>query len=235
MREIFITDIHSQFTKFDNLLKSANYNKEEDLLIVGGDYFDRGPESVEMAKWLEDNYENPNTVLLRGNHDLALISLVSGDTSTEAFLDIEFMKKCNGLDVTLEALVGKDYHINMSYKEMTECINKRFPRLLSALESTKYYHETDKAIYTHAKLPENYASRYKKTWDRAVWTNSDSWANSMNLKTRTDIKKPIYIGHYALPNYKDWDGETPKEINGVFFCDGGLGWDGQGLINIIEN
>lgn len=245
MRTIFITDIHSEFTKFEKLLKRANYT-EEDLLILGGDYFDRGAESAKMAKWLEDNYEKENIILLRGNHDHALIDLLKGKTDIDSYLGIMHMIKHNGLDKTLFDLVGlniyllklkqhQNYSFNM--KKLSEDINQRFPKLLQALESTKFYYEDEKAIFTHAKLPEDYKTRSDKAWERTTWENSDFWAHSKKWKAYrkgNNINKPIYIGHWALSNFPEWDGETPIEINGIHFCDGAMGWKYDGTYAIIE-
>lgn len=234
MREIFITDIHNQFTKFISLLDKANYDKNKDLLILGGDYFDRGPEASEVAQWLEENYNNDNVVLLLGNHDLALLQLLEGDESLFSKIEIKFMIKNNGLGETLESLYGKDY-ADYSNKEIKEKINKRYPRLLKALKSAKFVHETNNAIYTHSELLKNYKTASRKELEDAVWVNSRDWANSYRWKSRKDISKPVIIGHYALPNFKDWDKKNPIKVNGIIFADGGLGWGYNGTVHIINS
>lgn len=235
MREIFITDIHSQYSKFKTLLNKANYERDKDLLILGGDYFDRGKESNKMAKWLEDNYDKPNVVLIRGNHDLALMKLLNGCDSTviQDYLEIQHMVKVNGLDTTLDGLIGGDHRL-YTHSTIAEIINREYPKLLDALNSTKFYHETDSAIYTHAYLPFNYKTVFEQIWNKYLWENSYKWANSIMWTKQTEITKPVIIGHYALPNIDDWDKENPVVINGIVFADGGLGWGYDGVVNIID-
>lgn len=221
MRTIFLTDIHGHYTKSQLLLKSVNYSKD-DLLILGGDYFDRGPEVSLVADWLDSIYKDPNVILLRGNHELALIRFLRKDwiDSIDAYVEIEHMILNNGLDITLTSLAGTKYM--KSYKVMHKKISKRHPNLLSMLESTKWYHEDDSAIYTHSTLPSNYKDK-DADWESAVWDDTLKWAQE------SDVDKDVYVGHFALVNL----GSTkPVKINNITLCDGSLAWGGDGCIII---
>ena len=66
MNTYVISDIHGCFDEFQQMLDQIGFS-DSDRLILAGDYIDRGPNSLEMLRWLE---RRPgNVVAIRGNHD----------------------------------------------------------------------------------------------------------------------------------------------------------------------
>lgn len=61
-----MSDIHGCYDELMNMLKEISFSSD-DILIIAGDYIDRGKQSYEMLKWIEDKPQN--VILLRGNHD----------------------------------------------------------------------------------------------------------------------------------------------------------------------
>lgn len=61
-----MSDIHGCYEDFLAMLEKINFS-ETDHLIIAGDYIDRGRQSYEMLKWIENC--PPNVTLLRGNHE----------------------------------------------------------------------------------------------------------------------------------------------------------------------
>ncbi len=68
MKLFCVSDLHSFFTPFKKALDEKGFepNNPDHLLVVCGDIFDRGRESVEMLKYLDSL---TNVVLVRGNHE----------------------------------------------------------------------------------------------------------------------------------------------------------------------
>ncbi|WP_276948806.1 metallophosphoesterase [Acetatifactor muris] len=66
MSTYVISDIHGCCNEFLSMLEKIRFS-ESDNLILAGDYIDRGKQSYEMLKWLEQCL--PNVLLLRGNHE----------------------------------------------------------------------------------------------------------------------------------------------------------------------
>jgi len=52
-RTIVVGDIHGCFTEFISLLKLIDFSSD-DLLVVVGDFVDRGPQSWKVAKYIRD-------------------------------------------------------------------------------------------------------------------------------------------------------------------------------------
>ena len=68
-----MSDIHGCFDKLREMLKKIEF-KDEDQLIIAGDYIDRGPQNYEMLNWILD--PPGNVLLLCGNHDREFVTNV---------------------------------------------------------------------------------------------------------------------------------------------------------------
>lgn len=59
-------DIHGCFDDFQRMLEKIHFSAD-DHMILAGDLIERGPQNLEMLRWLESGPEN--MMLLRGNHE----------------------------------------------------------------------------------------------------------------------------------------------------------------------
>lgn len=73
MRYFIVSDAHSYFSFMKKALEEKGFDKDKDTLVVGGDLFDRGHESLEMLGYIESL---PKKVLIRGNHEFEFLNLV---------------------------------------------------------------------------------------------------------------------------------------------------------------
>ena len=71
MKYFVVSDIHSDYTGLKTALKNAGFNKrnKDHTLIVCGDVFDRGSETVELYKFLT-SIPKKRCILIKGNHEL---------------------------------------------------------------------------------------------------------------------------------------------------------------------
>ncbi|QFQ31988.1 bis(5'-nucleosyl)-tetraphosphatase (symmetrical) ApaH [Buchnera aphidicola] len=76
MSTYFISDIHGCYREFKILLKKSNFDVKKDYLWIAGDLVARGPNSLEVIRYLYSIKDRTNIVL--GNHDLNLIAVYSG-------------------------------------------------------------------------------------------------------------------------------------------------------------
>ncbi len=67
-RIVVISDIHAHLDRFKRLLDKVCL-REEDYLVILGDFLDRGPESYETYKYIRALEKRPRTVVLKGNHE----------------------------------------------------------------------------------------------------------------------------------------------------------------------
>lgn len=73
MSTYVMSDIHGCYEYFLTMLDKIGFS-DEDRLIMAGDYIDRGKQSYEMLKWIEQCPDNVR--LIRGNHEEEFASYV---------------------------------------------------------------------------------------------------------------------------------------------------------------
>ncbi len=75
MKYFVVSDLHSFKSEFEKALEKKGFKKNFDnhMLIVNGDIFDRGPESLEMKEYLDSIN---NKIMILGNHELLLLEII---------------------------------------------------------------------------------------------------------------------------------------------------------------
>ncbi|BEV73272.1 MULTISPECIES: symmetrical bis(5'-nucleosyl)-tetraphosphatase [unclassified Paludibacterium] len=76
MASYAIGDIQGCFAPFQQLLRKIDFNPGKDTLWLTGDLVNRGPESLEVLRWVYRHQDCVQTVL--GNHDLHLLAVSEG-------------------------------------------------------------------------------------------------------------------------------------------------------------
>ena len=71
MKHLIIADVHHQWRVVDKILN--NLSGQFDKVVFLGDFFDHFKDdsniSINTAKWLDVNLDNPNYIFIRSNHD----------------------------------------------------------------------------------------------------------------------------------------------------------------------
>jgi len=73
-RDFVVGDIHGHFKLLASLMEKVNFNTQQDRLFCVGDLIDRGPDSIDVLKWLSEPWFHG----VRGNHEQMLIDCLSG-------------------------------------------------------------------------------------------------------------------------------------------------------------
>jgi bis(5'-nucleosyl)-tetraphosphatase (symmetrical) len=71
-----IGDIQGCFKPFQQLLRQIEFNSGRDTLWLTGDLVNRGPDSLEVLRWVYRHQDSVEVVL--GNHDLHLLAVAEG-------------------------------------------------------------------------------------------------------------------------------------------------------------
>ena len=113
-RVLAIGDMHGKFSRLLNLIHKVNFDPETDLLILLGDYIDRGDENMRCLRWAIEMSKKPNVIALRGNHEHmmlcyyllggseASIWLPNGGAQTKRELDIWLRREPDALKTCLD-------------------------------------------------------------------------------------------------------------------------------------
>lgn len=76
MSTYVISDIHGCYTEFMQMLEKIKFDPKKDELIIAGDIIDRGPENLQMLRYMESKPES--VMFLMGNHDYDFIGYCRG-------------------------------------------------------------------------------------------------------------------------------------------------------------
>lgn len=130
-RLLAIGDIHGHAKAFVHLLNVIG-PAEDDVLILMGDYIDRGPHSKEVIDIILRLRQQTQLICLRGNHEQMMLNALE---SKEAF---DFWCQCGGEESLRSYGCTKLEDVPAAAFDF--------------LRSTVSYHETPKFIFVHANV-----------------------------------------------------------------------------------
>jgi predicted kinase len=113
----YIGDIHGCIDALNEFI--AKHYTEDSLYVFTGDYIDRGPNSSEVVKVLNNLYNNGNVELLEGNHERWLRFWANGND--EAINNKDFKESTVP---QLEYMDPVTHHVNLTKKEGRSFCNK---------------------------------------------------------------------------------------------------------------
>ncbi len=207
MRYYVVADVHSFYSELQKALTEKGYfdDKEPHKLIVCGDLFDRGDESVEVQRFITELIEKDEVILIRGNHEDLILELME---NAEYYFGREIVYShhwSNGTVKTVADLTGMDVFSD-DYKDIVAKMNDT-PYIKEIIPKTIDYFETEHYIFVHGWIPclgvknywgENYLPIEKwrevgeEKWREARWTNG-MLAHSQGVK---EEGKTIVCGHF---------------------------------------
>ena len=201
-KKFFVTsDIHSYFEPFKKALDMAGFdpNNKDHWLIVCGDCFDRGADSVKLLHYLMSLDQK---VLVRGNHDSLLETLCMRGFPYSH-------DKHNGTVRTVQ-----DFGGSFEPRYFDNCCEITYNKLARYRELLVNYFETQNYIFVHSWIPtrkvevpnpadkwipltkdewmEDWRNANDVEWEDAMWGNPFKLADQDLNKTG----KTIVFGHW---------------------------------------
>ena len=207
MKKIYaVSDIHGYYDVLISELQEAGYNENDSnhLLIVLGDCFDRGVDSVAIYEYLKRLTDENKAIVIRGNHEEMFENYLNGNDI------IPFNYMWNGTNATLDDFTHRtnsfiswcmlDKQIpSPNYNDFAEWIkiardeiNKEYPELLSWINERPYFYETKNYIFTHGMINGS-CPNWKlppEGWREWTWAKPKDFFNPI---INTD--KTVVVGH----------------------------------------
>lgn len=199
MNRYIITDIHGMFLEFIELLKKANFNYDEDELIVGGDIVDRGPEPMLCILEL---LKIKNVISVQGNHDIWFYNFIVQGSKNH------FLEGKHGSKPTIE----KWLRLSDDDKKL----------VFSFLKAQRpYYVDQKNNLFVHAGFDKEYKIEEQLLWDLVcdmhfIKSIMSSQKNKIKKIATIENFNEIFVGHTATIRYI-------KDKNGIY--KEGKGWD----------
>lgn len=204
-RVFFTTDIHGCFDLLHEKLREHAFDSTKDLLIIGGDMCDRGPDSQYVLDYL---YE-PWVHCIRGNHEEMLIETVNCEfRGPEARLLYE-----NGGDWLF------DLHDQGKHNEI-KAIYEMFKSLPLAIELEL---PTERVGIVHAEVPHNSWDKFRDEFvvqfqERAQWGRT---------KYMYSLDAPVQGVDRVLCGHTPTQSGSIEVLGNVWYCDLGAHFRGE--------
>jgi predicted phosphodiesterase len=181
MKYFVVSDVHSFCSELKHSLRKAGFNKrnKEHTLIVCGDIFDRGDETVEVYKYLK-SIPKKRCILIRGNHESLYKELLTKSfPSRHDFSNGTVRAFCNIADINEDRLskyywIEQGFITGFDYDQIEEKLYSTWNQIKTIVanhEITKWldskrwrnYFELDKYIFVHSFIPLKVKDEWKET------------------------------------------------------------------------
>jgi len=259
MKYYVVADVHGYYTKLKNTLKKKGYfdDKEPHKLIICGDLFDRGRETLEMQDFVDKLLDKDEVILIKGNHEDLLEDLAKDLSEGKVYM-LGGHNRSNGTTWTFMDLVGLDliditvqtsesvkrFYDSAYYKEI-------MPHMLN-------YYETKNYVFVHGWIPcmglienkDSYRYLYQDDWreaDAKRWEEA-RWINGMQAASLGVLEpnKTIVCGHWhtsyghsVLEGKRSEFGKgadfSPYYANGIIALDACTAYSGKMNCIVIED
>lgn len=184
-----ISDVHSYYTAMKEALDEAGYDKDNEnhVLILLGDAFDRGDETLEVLDFLR-SIPKERRVLIRGNHECLLRDCYRSGFFTDA--DVH-----NGTDRTMCHLCGidPDFQEKLYYG-------------MAFSNTEDFVREYDEKLKEYHTKP----FECEKTKELIDWIFSDDWVNYFELGDRIFVHSWVPLETYWKSDFECAEKVGPK-------------------------
>ncbi len=211
-KRFVIGDIHGQYNALKQVLNSANFNYDNDKLIVLGDVCDGG---YNTYKVVEELLKIKNLIFVLGNHDVFFIDHIKSGWSEEIWLQ-------QGGCATLESYGAKCVE-GQTWDNKSEINSTNLKIPISHhwfFHKGVYYYEEDNMLFVHGgidpKKPIEEQTKHTLTWDREFIVDCQN-----GLENKWDL---IFVGHTTTQKY---DETVPIKMGNLIMMDCGAGWNGR--------
>lgn len=242
------SDIHSFYDEWMEALSKHGFEKNNitHKLIICGDLFDRGNQSVECFKFVQQMARQGRLIYIRGNHEDLLEECISTIRRRQV---IASYHKTNGTLKTIAHFVGCTEYDLLCYSFDWKTFNKAVDPLLSFINKHCVdFYEWNSMLFVHGGLPvikDDLGISQKvdtdllnADWAEARWINGiQQWAEAFTIED-----KIVVCGHWHTSwawahidgNYSEWG---PNSKFDIFQLDGLIAIDGctaySGKVNCL--
>lgn len=165
MRYFIVSDIHSFFNELKNALKDAGFDKrnKNHTLIVCGDVFDRGPDTVALYRYLK-TLPKKRLILIRGNHEHLYFELLKKSFPDQYdFRNHTVDTFCQIAGYSLEILQPR-YWYKLGEQNPYERLQQAWQEIVKEVKASpitawlksaqwRNYYELDRYIFVHSFIP----------------------------------------------------------------------------------
>ena len=257
MKYFIVSDIHSFCSELKSALWKAGFNKrnKDHTLIVCGDVFDRGSETVELYKFLT-SIPKKRCILIKGNHELLYEELLEKSfPESHDFSNHTVDTFCQIAGYSPEILTPKYWRdlgdvpyerIQQAWQEIiTEVKQSPITAWLQS-DRWKYWHEVGNYIFVHSFIPLKNLDRmpayytynrkfeYFKDWRKtannfeledATWGCPYQQYLDGHFKEEAANGKILVCGHWVVTDFRQHINNKWSEDTSIYKFENIIGLD----------
>ncbi len=242
MKYFVISDIHSFATEMKWVLRQAGFNKKNKnhTLIVCGDIFDRGNETLEVYKYLK-SIPKKRCILVKGNHESLYFDLLKRGYPM-------YHDSTNGTINTFCQIAQRSFITDDDWDEIkTKVKNHEITQWLKSAQWVDYF-ELGKYIFVHSFIPTQnifeYESDYNdidetapfvnwrteataEAWEHARWGNPAKQYYTGYFDHEKVKGKTLVVGHWHTWYFHEvLGGDIGSENRDIYYSDHLIALDG---------
>jgi len=234
-RILMISDIHGHADGLRALLKQVNY-QPGDVLILVGDYLEKGPQSLETLREVMALCRAPNTYALMGNVELWRLEYLQSREKEKwkEFQENSIQAKAWWGSSLLHEMCGE---IGVSLTEKTE-IEALFPTLqahfapeIKFIATMPSILETQRMIFVHGGIPHERLEELQGTDAFPLLKFDDFYRSGLSFE------KYVIVGHWPTvlysKTYPVFDPIIDRERH-IVCLDGACGVKKEGQLNLVS-
>jgi protein phosphatase len=230
---VAISDIHGHLQLFEKMIETLNL-KDEDILIILGDFINKGPDNIAMVKKMMEISQRKNTYVLSGNHEYFIMRYISQavEKGENYFSDEDFLGYLKEKHfVTLLHEMCQELSIDLqkvkTFKHLKTLLIPEYNNLFSFMNQLPILLHIDDMIFVHAG--------YNKSFD--VNKSPIAYLKYDDFVRLSDIQdKQVIVGHWPTSNLRhNKNSNEPHfdEEKNIVSIDGGLGVKSTGELNAL--
>lgn len=211
---IVVSDIHTSCELLDKMLKRAEYDPENDYLIIIGDILEHWHNNIKTLDYVYDLCKNEKAICLLGNNDTFAVRMAF------EYPYGRFAEKFYYNDNTFFQMarsVGYENCSEENWLDIRRTVLEKYGDQLEWLRGLPVCIETDRYVFVHAGVE-----------NRADWHNTDNnFAITVPwfLRKENPTGKWLVVGHFPTYNYKRSNASNLPiidETKKIIDIDGGL-------------
>lgn len=236
-RVIAVSDVHGHKTWLERLLKKVGFCGE-DILVLCGDYVERGRENLEALRYVMELSRLPNVYALVGNVDAwrcVVIEDPEAETPEEALEYIrhkrEFYGPCTLTQMAQE--LGMSLNTPEEIVRAKKAFQTAFQPELEFLHTRPVILEDDRFVFVHGGLTGTDMGALEGAPAFPLMKNDAFLHKGLSFR---ELGKTVVVGHWPVVNYgENYPDCTPilERERGIVSIDGGCGVKDCGQLNAL--
>ncbi len=221
-----ISDIHGHYELFLKTLNKLTL-KEDDYLIILGDFINKGPNSYETYLKMKEISKRERTIVLKGNHELHVEYYMENKDKSDELLS--FIKG-NHYETIVDSYLRTNNINPFTIKdglELTHHLEEFSSEYLDFSRSLPIIIEFDKHLFVHGGHED-----YMNVWDNEV----DLLKYDHYIEKSSVNEKTVVVGHWPTCNLRSDNYDNRPHFHhekNIISVDGGLGVKRAGELNVL--